>query len=42
MEDEFFAVFATPNEEVLVDMSSVRRSIRYEEAHVENGKVVEV
>lgn len=42
VEDDFFAEFATPDEEALVDMSSVRRSIGYEEIHVENGKAVEV
>jgi len=42
VEDNFFAKFATPDEEALVDMSSVRRSIGYEEVHVENGKVVEI
>ena len=42
VEDDFFAQFATPDEEALVDMSSVMRSIGYEEIHVENGKVVEL
>jgi hypothetical protein len=40
VDDDFFAEFATPDEEALVDMASVKRSIGYEEIHVENGKVV--
>ena len=42
VEDNFFAEFATPDEEALVDMASVMRSIGYEEIHVDKGKVVEV
>ena len=40
VEDNFFSEFATPDEEALVDMNSVMRTIGYEEIHVENGKVV--
>lgn len=41
VEDSFFAEFAKPDEEALVDMSSVMRTIGYEEVHVEHGKAVE-
>ncbi|TVY55834.1 Dehydratase aurZ, partial [Lachnellula suecica] len=37
VEDDFFREFAVPDEEALVDMGSVRRSIGYEEVHVEDG-----
>ena len=40
VEDGFFAEFAKPDEEALVDMDSVMRTIGYEEIHVENGKAV--
>ena len=40
VEDNFFAEFATPDEEALIDMNSVMRTIGYEEIHVENGKAV--
>ena len=40
VEDNFFAEFAKPDEEALVDMNSVKRTIGYEEIHVENGKAV--
>lgn len=42
VESDFFSEFAKPDEEALVDMNSVMRSIGYEEIHVENGKVVEI
>lgn len=41
VKDKFFEQFATPDEEALVDMESVKRKIGYEEIHVENGKVVQ-
>ena len=40
VEDDFFSAFARPDEEALVDVGSVRRTIGYEEVHVENGKAV--
>ena len=40
VEDNFFSEFAKPDEEALVDMKSVMRTIGYEETHVENGKAV--
>jgi hypothetical protein len=40
--DNFFAEFAKPDEAELVDLGSVRRTIGYEEVHVEKGKVVDV
>lgn len=40
VEDNFFTEFAKPDEEALVDMSSVMRTIGYEEIYVENGKAV--
>ena len=40
VEDDFFSEFAKPDEEALVDMNSVMRTIGYEEIHVENGKAV--
>ena len=40
VDDNFFTEFAKPDEEALVDMSSVMRTIGYEEVHVENGKAV--
>ena len=40
VEDNFFAEFAQPDEEALVDMKSVMRTIGYEEIYVENGKAV--
>ena len=40
VKDNFFSEFAKPDEEALVDMNSVMRTIGYEEIHVENGKVV--
>jgi hypothetical protein len=42
VEDNFFSEFATPDEADLVDLSSVRRTIGYEEVHVDQGKVVDV
>ncbi|KAI9707981.1 MAG: hypothetical protein M1820_004400 [Bogoriella megaspora] len=40
VEDNFFAAFAKPDEEALVDIRSVMRRIGYEEIHVENGKAI--
>ena len=40
VEDNFFAELAKPDEEALVDMNSVMRTIGYEEVHVENGRAV--
>lgn len=40
VEDSFFSEFAAPDEEALVDMNTVMRSIGYEEILVENGKVI--
>lgn len=40
VEDDFFSQFAQPDEEALVDMDSVMRTIGYEEIHVENGRAV--
>ena len=40
VEDNFFGEFATPDEEALIDMNSVMRTIGYEEIHVENGKAI--
>ncbi|KAF2867148.1 hypothetical protein BDV95DRAFT_611020 [Massariosphaeria phaeospora] len=40
VEDNFFSEFAKPDEAELVDLGSVRRSIGYEEHHVEAGKTV--
>ena len=40
VEDDFFSAFAKPDEEALVDVNSVVRTIGYEEIHVENGKAV--
>ena len=40
VEDDFFSESATPDEEALMDMDSVMRTIGYEEIHVENGRVV--
>ena len=40
VEDNFFSEFAKPDEEALVDIKSVMRSIGYEEIHVENGRAV--
>ena len=42
VEDNFFSEFAKPDEANLVDLSSVRRTIGYEEVHVDQGKVVDV
>ncbi|MCJ1237159.1 hypothetical protein MMC14_005144 [Varicellaria rhodocarpa] len=42
VEDNFFTDFTTPDEEALVDMVSMKRSIGYEEIHVDKGKVVEI
>lgn len=40
VEDNFFSAFAKPDEEALVDIDSVMRTIGYEEIHVENGRAV--
>ncbi|PVH92520.1 hypothetical protein DM02DRAFT_605204 [Periconia macrospinosa] len=40
VEDDFFEAFAKPDEAALVDLTSVRRSIGYEEHHVEHGKAL--
>lgn len=42
VDDNFFAEFAKPDEAALVDLSSVRRTIGYEEVHVDQGKVIDV
>ena len=42
VEDNFFSEFAKPDEAALVDLSSVMRTIGYEEIHVDHGKVVEI
>jgi prepilin-type processing-associated H-X9-DG protein len=41
VEDNFFSEFAKPDEAALMDLNSVRRTIGYEEIHVDHGKVVE-
>ena len=40
VEDSFYAELAKPDEEALIDMNSVMRTIGYEEIYVENGKAV--
>lgn len=40
VDENFFAEFARPDQEHLVDMESVMRRVGYEEIHVENGEVV--
>ncbi|KAF1979245.1 hypothetical protein BU23DRAFT_448016 [Bimuria novae-zelandiae CBS 107.79] len=42
VEDNFFSEFTKPDEASLVDPSSVRRTIGYEEVYVDQGKVVDV
>jgi hypothetical protein len=39
--DNCFSEFAKSDEAALVDLNSVRRTIGYEEIHVDQGKVVE-
>lgn len=40
VQDNFFSGFAKPGEAALIDVSSMRRAIGYEETHVENGKAI--
>lgn len=40
VEDNFFSEFAKPDEAALVDLTSVRRSIGYEEHYVVEGKAL--
>lgn len=40
VEDDFFSEFAKPDEEALVDMDSVMRTIGYEKIHVEKWSAV--
>lgn len=40
VEDDFFSEFVKPDEEALIDVNSLKRSIGYEEHYVENGKAV--